>query len=105
MEYMMDTKTLIADAKARFNHNSAKAYLKEKYEAKLLVADQGGLWKADNQTIAILNASPDTEIVLIDTFGNPVKVNRAVLLDRLDLVNHRVMNDWYDEWQELETKR
>ena len=101
----MDTKTLIADAKARFNHNSAKAYLKEKYEAKLLVAEQGGLWKADSQTIAILNASPDTEIVLIDTFGNPVKVNRAVLLDRLDLVNHRVMNDWYDEWQELETKR
>ena len=50
----MDTKTLISEAKARFNHNSAKAYLKEKYEAKLLVAEQGGLWKADQQTITFL---------------------------------------------------
>ena len=44
---MMDTKTLITEAKARFAHNSAKDYLKEKYDAKLLVAEQGGLWKAD----------------------------------------------------------
>ena len=27
---MMDTKTLITEAKARFAHNSAKDYLKEK---------------------------------------------------------------------------
>jgi hypothetical protein len=30
----MDTKTLITDAKARFAHNSAKDYLKEKYNAR-----------------------------------------------------------------------
>ena len=30
----MDTKTLIKDAKARFSHNSAKTYLKEKYNSK-----------------------------------------------------------------------
>jgi hypothetical protein len=50
----MDTKTLIKDAKARFSHNSAKAYLKEKYNSKLIIAEQGGLWRADAQTIAIL---------------------------------------------------
>ena len=68
----MDTKILISEAKARFNHNSAKAYLKEKYDAKLLVADQGGLWKADPQTITFLSSSLNKEIVLIDTFDNPV---------------------------------
>ena len=52
----MDTKTLISDAKARFSHNSAKAYLKEKYKSKLIIAEQGGLWKADAQTIALLQA-------------------------------------------------
>jgi len=101
----MDTKTLIADAKARFNHNSAKAYLKEKYEAKLIVAEQGGLWKADNQTIAILNASDKPLIVLIDTFNNPIKVTRKELLDKLNAVNRQVMNEWHDEWKELESKR
>lgn len=102
---MMDTKTLIADAKARFNHNSAKAYLTEKYSNKLLVADQGGLWKADQQTIAFLQACPKSKIVLIDTFDNPVLVDRHLLAKKLGETYERVMLDWHSEWQELESKR
>jgi len=101
----MDTKTLIADAKARFNHNSAKEYLREKYESKLLVAEQGGLWKADQQTIAFLSASGNETIVVVDTFNNPVKVNRKELLDKLTDTYWEVMNAWYDEWKELENNR
>ena len=101
----MDTKSLVLAAKARFNHNSAKAYLKEKYDAKLLVADQGGLWKADQQTISSLTSFHDEEVVLIDTFDNPVRVNRQNLLDKLTTTYNEVMNDWYNEWKELESKR
>lgn len=101
----MDTKTLITDAKARFAHNSAKDYLKEKYNAKLLVAEQGGLWRADQQTITFLSAFLNKEVVLIDTFGNPVKVNRQELMDKLCDVYLNVMNEWHDEWEELESKR
>lgn len=101
----MDTKTLIADAKARFNHNSAKAYLKEKYENKLIIADQGGLWKADQQTISFLNSMTDKSVVLIDTFNNPVQVKREELLMNLQKVYKQTMLEWYNEWQELEGKR
>lgn len=101
----MDTKNLIAEAKARFNHNSAKAYLKEKYDNKLIIADQGGLWKADQSTIALLNSFKDKEIVLIDTFNNPVKVNRTELLTSLQQLYTSVMTDYYNEWKELEGKR
>ena len=101
----MDTKTLIADSKARFSHNSAKAYLKEKYEAKLIVAEQGGLWKADTSTITLLNACPHKEVVLIDTFDNPVKVNRLKLVEKLGETYMTVMEEWYAEWTELEAKR
>jgi hypothetical protein len=104
----MDTKTLIAEAKARFNHNSAKAYLKEKYDAKLLVADQGGLWKADQQTITFLSVVSndwDDRIILMDTFQNPVLVDRSELLSKLKKVYNNVMLEWYNEWKELESKR
>ena len=102
----MDTKTLVSEAKARFAHNSAKAYLKEKYEAKLLVAEQGGLWKADQQTISFLKEwQISDEIVLIDTFDNPVKVDRIKLLLKLQDTYQEVMNEWHDEWKELESKR
>lgn len=102
----MDTKSLVLAAKARFNHNSAKAYLKEKYDARLLVADQGGLWKADQQTISFLKEwQISDEIVLIDTFDNPVKVDRTSLLLKLQDTYQSVMTEWYNEWKELESKR
>ena len=105
---MMDTKTLITDAKARFAHNSAKDYLKEKYNAKLLVAEQGGLWRADKETIAFLTVminDYDDRVVLIDTFDNPVLVERSELLTKLKNVYNSVMAEWYNEWKELEGKR
>ena len=101
----MDTKTLITEAKARFAHNSAKDYLQEKYNAKLLVAEQGGLWKADKETISFLTAFLNEEVVLMDTFNNPVKVNRQDLKDKLCETYYRVINEWHTEWKELESKR
>ena len=101
----MDTKTLIAEAKARFNHNSAKAYLTEKYKNKLIVAEQGGLWKADPVTISFLDSFDTPQLVLIDTFDNPVQVDRKELLEKLKQVYETTMNEWYIEWKELEGKR
>ena len=101
----MDTKTLIAEAKARFNHNSAKAQLRDKYDGKFIVAEQGGLWKASPEPIAFLNAIDDNFVVLIDNFDNPVQVKREDLLEALKNTYQKVMLDWYKEWKELESKR
>ena len=105
----MDTKTLLAEAKARFNHNSAKAYLSEKYSSKLLVAEQGGLWTASPQLISFIIAQSDFTIddtvILIDNFGNPVQVKGPALLAVLQTTYNTVMNAWYAEWKELEGKR
>jgi hypothetical protein len=98
----MDTKSLITEAKARFNHNSAKAYLKDKYDSKFIVADQNGLWRANLETINFLTATSDAEV---DTFNNPVKVIRQELLDKLNTVYKITMEEWYIEWVELEKNR
>lgn len=101
----MDTKTLIADAKARFNHNAAKAQLKDKYDGKFIVAEQGGLWKATPELIGFLASETDEHVILIDNFENPVFVNRVALHDALDKVYRDTMQLWYSEWKELESKR
>ena len=102
----MDTKTLISEAKARFNHNSAKAYLKDKYDSKLIIADQGGLWRADQKTISFLSSmSDDNFVIIMDTFDNPVQVNREELLKLLKDTYTLVMLEWHKEWKELESKR
>lgn len=101
----MDTKSLIAETQARFSHNAAKAYLKEKFDGKFLVADQNGLWRAEPNIISFLNAGKSKTVILIDTFNNPVKVDRKALATKLQEVYDQVMQEWYDEWQELENKR
>ena len=105
MRVIMDTKTLISESKARFAHNAAKAYLKEKYTTKLIVAEQGGLWSADLSTISFLQSSTQDDVVMIDTFQNPVKVSRLELLTVLETTYNKVMNEWHDEWKQLESKR
>ena len=101
----MDTKTLLAEAKARFNHNSAKSYLKDKYDSKFIIADQNGLWRASPEIINFLNYSTDEYVILMDNFDNPVKVDRNVLLIKLSNTYRSVMEEWYNEWKELESKR
>jgi len=101
----MDTTTLISEAKARFNHNSAKAYLKDKYDSKFIVADQSGLWRANLETINFLNSSIEEWVIIIDTFDNPVRVNRINLLEKLNETYSKVMNAWHEEWLQLEKKR
>lgn len=101
----MDINTILADAKARFSHNSAKHYLKEKYNSKLTVADQGGLWKADKETISALNAFDSEKVVIMDTFENPVEVDRKELLRKLTAIYNETMSAWVAELKELEGKR
>ena len=101
----MDTKALISETKARFSHNSAKEYLKDKYTSKLIVADQGGLWTAAPPLLTFLATTNSNSLVVMDNFDNPVKVNRAELLTKLTDTYNSVMNEWHKEWTELESKR
>jgi hypothetical protein len=101
----MDTKTLITEAKARFAHKSAKHYLKEKFNSKLLIAAQGGLWRADAQTINSLSSYNTKTMILEDTFGNIVEVNRKELLDTLKKLYTSVMKEYLKEFKELEGKK
>ncbi len=97
----MNTQDLIHQAKARFAHNAAREYLKEKFNGKLLTVDQNGLWKADPATISLLNSLDDPEVVLLDTFEKPVLVDRKMLLSVLTKKYSEVMKEYYLEWSKI----
>lgn len=101
----MDTKALIREAQARFDHNSAKQLLKEKYKQKLLVANQGGLWKTTPELIVFLDSTESDEIVLLDSYENPIKVKRQELSHLLRDTYNQVMTDWHTELQLLNRVR
>lgn len=101
----MDIQNLLAETKARFSHNSHKESLREKYSNKNLVAEQGGLWRADATTIAVLQSFDTDKIILLDTYNNPVEVDRSSLLEKLKIVYTSVMQDYYKDFKEAESKR
>jgi hypothetical protein len=101
----MNTTELINEAKARFNHNSAKAYLKSKYQSKLIVADQGGLWTATPEIIGFLTIIDRSHAVLLDSYENPVRVDIRQLEIKLRETYNTVMEQWHTEFTSLEKMR
>lgn len=101
----MNIEGLLKETKAKFDHNLAKHYLKEKYQSKLIFADQDGLWKATPELLTFLSANPNNKFVLLDLYENPIKVDRIKLLNRATIVYNEIMDEWYNEFEELRKQR
>jgi hypothetical protein len=101
----MDTDALIAHARARFDHVAAKRVLKEKYEARMIFAHAGGMWRAGPELINILATVPPGDAVLLDLYENPVQVRPEELRGLAMLRWQEQMNAWLVEHDELSKQR
>ena len=101
----MDTNNLIAHARARFDHEAARRTLKEKYQAKLTFAYNGGMFRAGPELQTTLLTCPDTTAVLLDLYENPVKVQTRELMTLSQQRWQEQMNSWLVEFEELSNKR
>lgn len=101
----MDTDNLIAHARARFDHEAAKRVLKEKYQAKMLFAYGGGMWRAGPELQTTLLTCPGTEAVLLDLYENPIKVNTKELYAQSQQRWQEQMNAWLVEHEKNQKKR
>jgi len=101
----MNTEELTQTIRNRFDYESAKQVLREKYEAKLLFAMNGGMWRASPELITLLNSFDDEDIVLIDEYKNPCQVNRNELLTIVKERFQEQMNAWLVEFNEVNRQR
>jgi hypothetical protein len=101
----MNTDNLIAHARARFDHVAARRVLKEKYEARMLFAYAGGMWRAGPELVVMLATVPPGDAVILDLYETPVKVKpeelRLMAMQRWQ----EQMNAWLVEHEELNKKR
>lgn len=101
----MDTEALVAHARARFDHAVAKRILKEKYEAKMLFAYGGGMWRAGPELQTTLLTCPDAEAVLLDLYENPVRVDTKQLYSQSQQRWQEQMNAWLIEYEANNKRR
>ena len=101
----MDTDQLIAHSRARFDHAVARQVLKEKYQAKMLFAYAGGMWRAGPELQTTLLTCPGAEAVLLDLYENPIRVDTKELYSQSQQRWQEQMNAWLVEHEELKQKR
>ena len=91
--------------KARFDHEAAKQVLSEKYEAKLLFAHQGGMFRAGADLIVLLSSFDMDTVVILDEFNNPTEVDRQSLLQEAKQRHQEQLNAWSVELAEQSRQR
>ena len=104
----MNTDELIFHSRARFNHHQARITLKEKYQAKMVFAHAGGMWRAGPELINILTASLEhgqQGLVLHDLYETPIMVDYKELLQLAKERWQEQMNAWLVEYEELNRNR
>ena len=102
----MNTETLVAHARARFDHATARRTLKEKYEARMLFAHSGGMWRAGPELqCVLLSCAQDKDVVLLDLYETPVRVNVSELYAQAHGHWQEQMNAWLIEYEKLNQNR
>jgi len=101
----MDTDALIAHVRTRFDHEVQKRLLREKYEARMLFAHAGGMWRAGPELQIMLMTCPDPEAVLLDLYQTPVRIDTRELLALSQQRWQEQMTAWLVEWEQLRTRR
>lgn len=101
----MDTDSIYQHARARFEHAAARKILKEKYEAKMVFAHAGGMWRATPESLALLSLYDDEDIVMLDLYETPVLINAKTLQRLMRERWQEQMTAWLIEYKELSQQR
>ena len=101
----MNTDNLIAHARARFDHVAARRVLKEKYEAKMLFAHNGGMWRAGPELLVLLATVPPGDAVVLDLYETPVQVRPEELRGLAMMRWQEQMTAWHVEHEQLNRQR
>jgi hypothetical protein len=100
----MQTDQLSQNIKTRFNHQQARTILRETYQAKMVFAHNGGMWRASPELIVLCNSCEGT-VVLEDIYNTPVSVDSNELCDLAKQRWQEQMNAWQAEYKEISKNR
>lgn len=102
----MESSEIIKQARARFDHEAARKLLSEKYEAKMLFAHAGGMWRAGPDLLNLLSACGDLDLAVVsDLYGVPIEIEVKSLREQARQRWQEQMNAWMVEYRTLAQQR
>jgi hypothetical protein len=97
----MDTKDMIQQVRARFDHEAARRLMREKYEARMIFSYAGGMWRAGPELQTMLLTCPEDTAIVLDLHQNPIKVQVQELMSMSQQRWQEQMNAWLIEFENL----
>lgn len=102
----MNTEQIKRAAKVKYLHTLAKETAKEKFESQLVITSQGGCWQVNQQLISFLSITKlGDQVVMLDVYENPVRVDRKKLLAECIDIYTTVMDAWLADYEEISSQR
>jgi hypothetical protein len=102
----MDTDNLIAHGRARFAHAVARRTLEEKYQARMIFAHAGGLWRAGPELLTLLHVCDSkAEQVILDLYNNPIRIMPQELSKLVKERWQEQMTAWLIEFEQANQTR
>ena len=95
---------LVKRIRKRFDHQQARLVLKETYQAKMIFAHNGGMWRAGPELLNLCAICDDT-VVLLDIYDTPIQVNTNELQVIALQLWQEQMNAWHAEYEEMSKQR
>jgi hypothetical protein len=96
---------LLNQIKLATDYQINRRILREKITTDLHVAYNNGLFLVKPELIAFLATWPDDELLLEDTYQNPIKIKREEFLILCQQHYQMVMNRWHIEHEEIKQIR
>jgi hypothetical protein len=95
---------LVKRIRKRFDYQQARLVLKETYQAKMIFAHNGGMWRAGPELLNLCAICDDT-VVLLDIYDTPIQVNTNELQVIALQLWQEQMNAWHAEYEEMSKQR
>ena len=92
-------------AQLSFDHSVAKKNLQQRMQARLNVTYNEGFFTVTKEQINFLDLLGSQEVVLLDNYDTPIKVNAFELLRLMFERYHEIMNEWMEEYEQLKKIR
>ena len=101
----MDVLNLQNEAKRAYEHALAKSNLQQRMEARLNVSYNGGFFLVTKELINFLSLYDANEIIILDDYTTPIKVNALELFEKATARYQEIMNEWAEEYEKIKKIR
>lgn len=96
----MQIEELQDKANLAYDRELAKRNIKNQMQSRLTVVFNGGVFSVTKEQINFLDLLGSQEVVLLDDYEIPIKVNAFDLLKVMFRRYHEVMNEWHLAYEE-----